>query len=48
MAYNRRGKDNPSNQSNSYDHDMEAILDEETMISSQLNEMKTELKTYVA
>jgi len=37
MAYNRRGKDNPSTHSNSYDHDMEAILDEETMISYQLN-----------
>ena len=44
MAYNRRGKHNPSTHSNSYNHDMEAKLDEDTMISSQLNEMKTELK----
>ena len=44
MACNRRGKHNPSIHSNSYNHDMETKLDEDTMISSQLNEMKTELK----
>jgi len=44
MAHNRRGKHNPSSNSNSYNHDMETKLDEHTTISSQLNEMKTELK----
>jgi len=44
MAHNRRGKHNPSTHSNSYNHDMEAKPDEDAMISSQLNEMKTELK----
>ena len=47
MAYNRRGKHNPSTHSNSYNHDMETKLDEGTMISSQLHEMKTELKKLV-
>jgi len=44
MAYNRRGKHNTLTHSNGYNHDMETKLDEDTMISSQLNEMKTELK----
>jgi len=41
MAHNRRDKHNPSTHSNSYNHDMETKPDEDTMISSQLNEMKT-------
>jgi len=44
MANNRRGKHNPSTHSNSYNHDMETKFDENTMISSQLNELKSELK----
>jgi len=44
MANNRRGKHNPSTHSNGYNHDMETKLDENTMISSQLNDMKSELK----
>jgi len=44
MAHNRRGKHNPSTHSNSYHHDMETKPDEDTVISSQLNEMKTEMK----
>jgi len=44
MADNKRAKHNPSTHSNNYNHDMETKLDEDTMISSQLNEMKTELK----
>jgi len=44
MAHNKRGKHNPSTHSNSYNHDIETKLDEDTMISSQRNEMKTELK----
>ena len=44
MAHNRRGKHNPSTHSNSCNHDMETKPDEGTMISSQLNETKTELK----
>jgi len=44
MAHNTRGKHNPSTDGNSYNHDMEIKLDEDIMISSQLYEMKTELK----
>jgi len=44
MENNRRGKHNPSTHSNSYNHDMETKLDENTMISSQLNEMKSKLE----
>ena len=44
MAHNRRDKHNPSTHSNSYNHDVETKIDEDTMISFQLNEVKTEWK----